>query len=784
MKYILSLIIGLWTLSISVQAQYQISGYVTDVSTGEILIGANVFIPSLQAGTSTNNYGFYTLNVPSGSLKISSSFIGYETLKKTIYITENTSLKLALSPSTFITNEVLLTAEKRDKNVQETKVSTIEISIDQVKELPAFMGEVDILKTIQLLPGVQSAGEGNAGFYVRGGGPDQNLILLDEAVVYNAAHLLGFFSVFNADAIKSVELIKGGMPAQYGGRLSSVLNISMRDGNYQEHHASGGIGLISTRLTAEGPLKKDTASYIASFRRTYIDQLLKPVLKKKPEFEGNSYFFYDINAKVNYRLSDKDRLFLSGYFGKDKFSFNSTDSDFGISIPWGNATGSLRWNHIFNNGAFLNTSLIFSDYQFEFIAEQDDFEFGIFSGIRDFNIKSDVQQQINDKHLLRYGINVTQHIFTPSNVTGRIGETIINEGNIVRQYGTEFGVYISDEWKINPLLSVNAGLRFSGFGHFGPFTRFVKGPREELLDVITYNKGELIKAYGGLEPRITGRYILNENASLKAAFTQNYQYVHLASISSIALPTDVWIPSSDRVGPQLGRQYTIGYFRNLFDNYFETSAEIYYKHLENLVEFKEGAEPGTSVNDNTDNGLTFGNGQSYGLEVFLKKRLGTTTGWIGYTLSKTTRTFEELNNGKTFVATYDRVHDLSITVSHKFNKKWSLSSVFIYGTGKAITLPEQIYIVEGNLAVEYGERNSYRIPAYHRMDISATYTPNTKRKYQNNWVFSIYNIYNRQNPYLIFFDQEGELSQGTTKITAKQVSLFPIIPSVTWNFKF
>lgn len=768
----------------SAQAQVQFSGYVNDKNSSEFLIGANVVFPDLQLGVSTNSYGYFSIEVPAGEHRVQISFIGFQTLEDTLKISQNQSKNFYLEPAVFVTEEIVLTAERQDKNVQETAMSKLEIPMAQVLELPAFMGEVDILKSIQLLPGVQSAGEGNSGFYVRGGGPDQNLILLDEAVIYNAAHLLGFFSVFNADAIKSAQLTKGGMPAKYGGRLSSVLDISMRDGNYKKHQVSGGIGLISSRLTVEGPIKKDTASYMIAARRTYLELLLNPVLKANPEFEGNSYFFYDLNTKINYRLSDRNRLFLSGYFGQDLFTYQSPDSEFGIQIPWGNATGSLRWNHVLNGGGFMNTSLVFSNYKFEFNAVQDEFEFGIFSGIRDYNLKWEIQGPKRGNHSLNYGANIIYHVFTPSNVTGKLGDTEINTGDIIRQYGIETGWFISDQWTISPRLSVDLGLRLSSFSHIGPFTRYQKNDQKELLATINYAAGEHIQSYGGLEPRFNLRYLLDETSSLKASYTENYQYVHLASISAIALPTDVWIPSSDIVEPQFGQQLAMGYFKNFKDNTYETSFEVYYKNLEGLVEFKEGAQPGADVNDNTDNNLTFGTGNSYGAELFIKKRLGKSTGWLGYTWSRTTRQFEDINDGKRFLATYDRTHDLSITFSHKLNKKWSIGSVFVFGTGKAITLPEQSYLVNGELYVEYGERNSYRIPPYHRLDISATFRPKSKKGLEQFWVFAVYNVYNRRNPYFIRFDTEGSLAEGAIRTSAKQVSLFPIIPSVTWNFKF
>lgn len=765
--------------------QVTISGYITDSISGESLIGANIAIPAAGVGTATNTYGFYSLTVPAGKHTLEFSYIGYQSQTEEVEVREDLDLSITLRESTEVLNMVVLSSERDDKNVSSSEMSTIDLEVSQVQKLPALFGEVDILKTIQLLPGVQSAGEGSAGFYVRGGGPDQNLILLDEAVVYNASHLLGFFSVFNSDAIKNVELIKGGMPAKYGGRLSSVLDISMRDGNYKKHEVNAGIGLISSRATVEGPIVKDKSSYIVSARRTYIDVLLQPFEDQIPDLEGNSYFFYDLNAKLNYRISSKDRLFLSGYFGRDRFTFRSPDSDFSVEIPWGNATGSLRWNHLITPKLFLNSTLVYSDYQFEFNAGQDDFQLGLFSGITDVNWKNAFSWRPNTDHHVEMGVDYINHTFVPSNVTATLGDTRIEPDEVINYKAHEFAVYAQDDWEISPRLKVNAGLRYSMFGQVGAFDRFIYNDNDELEEVISYEDGEIVEFYHGLEPRISMKFQLDETSSIKAAYTFNYQYVHLASISSVALPTDVWVPSSDLVKPQEGIQYALGYFKNFANNTYEASAEVYYKDLKGLVEYKEGESPTASTNDNPDNALTFGTGISYGLELFLKKRLGALTGWIGYTLSKTTRTFDEINNGETFVAKYDRVHDLSVTATYEFNKKWTLGSVFVYATGNSITLPEQRYFINGEVVVDYGERNSYRLIPYHRIDLSATYTPHKPNsKVKTSWVFSVYNIYNRKNPYFLYFDTDGDVQEGNFTTTAKQVSLFPIIPSITWNVKF
>ena len=776
--------------AVATQAQTQrftISGYVRDASNGEALIGATVMLKNPVAGTATNTYGFFSITADQGTYDFSVVYIGMESFNSKIELTKDTFIEVRLKTREL--KEVVITDEKADQNIDDAQMGSVRLEMKKVKQIPAFMGEVDILKTIQLLPGVKGGAEGNSGFYVRGGGPDQNLILLDEATVYNAGHLFGFFSVFNGDAVKDINLIKGGMPAQYGGRLSSVLDITMKEGNDQKFEVDGGIGVIASRLTIQGPIKKDTASFIVAARRTYIDVLMKPFIKETSPFKGSGYYFYDLNTKINWRINDKNRVFASGYFGRDVFSYNNSESGFKVGIPWGNATTSLRWNHLFGPKLFLNTTAVFSDYKFEFIAEQDGFEFKLFSGIRDFNGKLDFYYQPNNKHDVRFGTNYTWHIFTPNNVSAKAGETVFDLGGLIKQYAHETGIYINDDWDITDRWRVSAGVRYSYFMQVGPFDRYIKDVTGRTIDTIHYNKLKKVADYGGIEPRISVRFMVDETSSIKAAYTRNLQYVHLATLSPISLPTDIWVPCSDVVKPQDGWQAAVGYFKNFRDNEYETSVEIYYKHMLNQVEFIPGALPEDNVNNNTDNNFTFGSGESYGAEFFIKKRTGKFNGWIGYTLSWTTRTFPGIEDGRTFFARYDRRHDVSVVAIYDLNEHWSFGAVFVYGTGNAITLPESRYIIEGQIVPEYGPRNSYRMAPYHRADITATYTCKEKKlfhklPYQNSWNFAVYNVYNRHNPYFIYFDTEGSVDQGNITVKAKQVSLFPIIPSVTWNFSF
>lgn len=773
-----------WISHCVAQSNFTVSGFVKDAQSGESLIGASIYVKDPLVGASTNQYGFYSLTLPSGQYNVFISYLGYEDDSVSIDLTDNVRHQFSAQPKAITTKTVEITATRDNQNIESTEMGVTKLDMKQIELLPAFMGEVDLLKTIQLLPGVQSAGDGNTGFYVRGGGPDQNLILLDEAVVYNASHLLGFFSVFNANAVNSVKLYKGGMPANYGGRLASVVDVTMKEGNMKKYEVDGGVGLISSRLTVQGPIKKDTSSFIISARRTYIDVLVTPLIPDTSRFAGSRYYFYDLNGKFNYILSDKDRLYLSGYLGRDIFNFNNNEDDFLVQTPWGNSTASLRWNHLFSNRLFLNTSLIYTDYRFRFAAEQGDFNFELFSGIKDWNLHFDFLYVPSARHNIKFGLQNIYHTFTPGNISASSDEVEFNTGAIIRQHAFEEALYINDEFSVSDRLKINAGLRFSTFWQIGPFTRYTDNELSPIPDTTVYKTFDKVASYSGLEPRLSLRYSLNHSSSFKAGFTHNYQYIHLASLSAVSLPTDIWVPSSDVVKPQIGTQYAIGYFRNFKENTYETSVEVYYKNMRNLIEYKEGSLPDDNVANNPDNNFTFGEGYSYGAEFFFKKRLGKLNGWVGYTWSKTMRQFDDLNEGKEFPARYDRRHDLSAVAAYEAGKRWVFSGTFVYGTGNAITLPSARYSIEGQIVNEYGERNGIRMAPYHRLDVAATLKGKTDKRFQSSWTFAVYNVYSRANPYFIYFDNEGELEQGNLEVTAKQVSLFPVLPSVTWNFKF
>ncbi len=762
------------------QNRVTLSGYIRDAKSNESLIAATVYVKELGIGTQTNNYGFYSITMPAGSYVVSFSYVGYATLDETLAMIESKSFNADLHSQSEI-QEVVVTGERKDENVKGTEMGTVSLGMDRIKTLPVIFGETDILKTLQLMPGVQSAGEGNSGFYVRGGGPDQNLILLDDAVVYNTGHLFGFFSVFNSDALKSVTLIKGSMPANYGGRLSSVVDVSMKEGNAREYHAQGGIGSIAARLTLEGPINKGKGSFMLSGRRTYIDPLIRPFAGDA--IRGSGYFFYDANLKANYKLGAKDRIYMSGYFGRDKFSFANEGQSFKAKIPWGNSTATFRYNHLFSDKVFINTTLVYNDYQFSFEGEQNNFAVKLTSGIRDWNAKSDVDWFTSGNHHIKAGAAYTYHTFKPNQISGRSDTTEFFPDNALIKYAHEAGAYILDEFDPFSWLKVNVGLRYSWFGQIGPYTRKTYDANEHAIDSTEYAPGSLVKSYGGLEPRLNLRFDLGHGSSIKSSIVRSNQYIHLVSNNGTTLPTDIWVPSSYYVRPQQAWQYSLGYFRNFLNNKIETSIEVYYKDMRNQVEYREGYTP-TSLRD-PERDFVFGRGEAYGAEFLINKTKGKFTGWIGYTLAWTNKIFEKLNNGEPFPAKYDRRHDLSIVASYEMNKKWTFSSVFVYGSGNAITLPTNYYFVDDQLVAQYSKLNAYRIFPYHRLDLSAVYTPQRAkpRRWKGSWAFSIYNVYSRQNPYFFYVDTRRN-ANGEYDVKVKQVSIFPILPAITYNFSF
>ncbi len=753
-RFIISVLLMLPIISLG-QKRFTVSGYAKDARNGETMIGATILVKGQTKGVSTNQFGFYSLTLNEGDYTLVCSYAGFQSSSIDIRLSEDKQLNFELSART-VMEEVVITSKKRDVNVKNAQMGKFVLPIEQIKAIPAFLGEVDLIKTIQLLPGVRNAGEGSAGIYVRGGGPDQNLILLDDAIVYNAGHLFGFFSIFNADAIKNVSLIKGGMPAQYGGRLSSVLDIAMKEGNDKKLQLDGGIGLIASRFSIQGPLKKDKSSFIISARRTYVDVLAKPAVPRKSEYYGSGYYFYDLNAKMNYKFSEKDRLYISGYFGRDVFDFVNGKRSLDVNIPWGNATATLRYNHVFNKRLFGNSTVVFNKYNFSFRATQSNFNVKLSSGIQDLNFKQDFDLYPFTGHKVKFGGAFTFHRYTPSVVTGNQDSVEFKPLNAQVKKAHEGALYFQDDWEINDKLKINAGMRYSWFRQVGEYKIYTTDADLNRTDSIVFKNGETVKLYGGFEPRLTIRYALTDETSVKASVSRNMQYTHLVSNAGTTLPTDLWVPSTFIVQPQKSWLYAAGLYKNFKDNMYETSVELYYKTMQNQIEYKEGYTPNTL--EDTENSFVFGKGWSYGAEFFVNKTRGRLTGWIGYTIGWVWRKFPGLNYGEKYPAKYDRRNDMSAVALYQLNKRWKLSATFVYGSGNAASLPVRFYFTNGILTQEYSRINEYRLPAYHRLDLSAIYSPkknDTRKKWYTEWVFSIYNAYSRQNPYFIYFDQEG-----------------------------
>ncbi len=739
-----------------------INGTISDAETGEFLIGANIYVTTIREGTTTNNYGFYSLTIRDrDSIGIQFSFLGYQTQIKKVLLTKNLRLNIELQPMSQSMDEVVVTAEARDKNVSQTQMGVLDIPPAKIKELPVILGEPDVLKVLQLLPGVQAGNEGTTGYFVRGGNADQNLILLDEAIIHNPNHLVGLVSAFNSRAINNVSLVKGGFPAQYGGRLSSILDISMREGNNKKFSGEGGIGLVSSQLTFEGPIKKDESSFIISGRRTYFDYLIKPFLSKKIK---TNYVFYDLNAKVNYKLGENDRIFLSGFYGKDDAFYSQDNIEYNLLID--NKAATLRWNHLFGSKLFSNTSLIYSGFNQDITALQDNAFSSVLSGIEDLCAKYDLEYYPNQKHKIKLGGQYFHHTFRStgdSQVFANTGQTPqVQSDSIPVKRFNEIALFVNDEVLLTDKFSFNAGIRVPGF---------FNGPTN----------------YFRVEPRLSFRYGINPTTSVKAAYTMMNQFLHLIPSAAAAIPTDIWIPSSQKTKPQNSQQYAIGLFKNFDDNTFESSLELYYKTMDDQILFREGNQFIRSLD--VDNLLVYGKGWSYGAEFFLKKSMGPLTGWAAYTLSWTNQKFPDLNFGFKFPFRHDRRHDLSLVANYELSKKWSLSGTFVISSGSAYTVPvgrtaviNGGTIFEGNYYI-YEERNNARLNPFHRLNLAATYKkPRTLfgKKYDSEWVFGIYNVYSRQNPYFIYFD----INPATEKPRARQVSLLPIIPSVSYNFKF
>ncbi len=751
------------------QQKYTLSGYFKDSKTGENLIGATITVNELQGkGAGTNSYGFYSITLPAGQYHVTGQFIGYAPQVKVINLDQSIRQNFTLEEQVNTLDEVIVSGQRPDDNILGTRMGIQKLYTKEIRSIPVLFGENDVLKTIQLFPGIKPAGEGSSGFYVRGGSSDQNLILLDEATVFNASHLLGFFSVFNSDAIKDITVYKGNEPAEYGGRLSSVLDIKMNDGNNQKTVVSGGIGLIASRISAEGPIVKDKGSFMISARRTYADLFLK--LSNDSMKNNSKLYFYDLNAKASYRINSNNRIYLSGYYGKDLITLQNT-----FGIDWGNISGTLRWNHLFSDRLFSNTSLIFSNYDYK-ISINNTNKINIISRIQDYGIKEDLQFYLQSNSTLKFGFNSIFYKIIPGIITA---DTEISLENLTNKYDWENSFYLSHQYKFNKTINVEYGARLSIFSALGPGDIYSYDINGNIADVASYQSGQFIKTYLNLEPRVTLDFLLSPLNSVKASLSRNVQNLHLLSNSTSGNPTDLWIPSSNNVKPELAEQASIGYYHNFKDNKYEFSVETYFKLLQNQLDYKNGAE--LIFNENVESQILFGKGRAYGIELLLKKKSGRFNGWISYTLSRTERKFDEINQGNYFPAKQDRTHDISLVGVYGLNKNWSLSATWVYYTGNAVTYPSGKYEIENTTMFYYSDRNANRMPAYHRLDLGATWTSNKRKNFESSWNFSIYNAYGRENAYIINF---RDSKNDPTKTEAVQTTLFKMIPSVTYNFKF
>ncbi len=781
MKFKLLLIFLLYASMVAAQ-NVTLSGHLKDASNGEALIGATLYVEELKQGTATNAYGFYSLTIPEGNYTLQISFIGYETVKQKINATTSQTISVALNESSEQLQEVIVKAEAANANVERVEMGIATLPIKTIQKLPAFMGEVDIIKTIQLLPGIQSGGEASSGLYVRGGGPDENLMLLDEAPVYNASHLMGFFSVFNSNAIKDIQVYKSGIPAQYGGKGSSVIDIRQKDGNSQRFGFDAGIGNLSSRLTVEGPIIKDKWSFIVAGRRTYYDILGKAAGLE--ELEDNRLYFYDLNGKSNLIINDKNRIYLSGYMGDDMFELGES-----MYMRWGNSTATARWNHIFGDKLFMNLSAIYSNYDYNLgIPGENADNFDWSSRIRDYNGKLDFTFFLNPRNTIKFGGNLIHHHFRPGKIETNGDNSMFSDLEIAWYNAMESAFYVSNEQTISDRFSIQYGLRLSHFQQVGKGElNIYENPdqldKNEIIETIIYEKGDKIgDAVIHLEPRLSMKYTLGSSSSVKASYNRMVQNLHLITNTQSPTPLDVWLPTSTYIKPLIVDQVSMGYFRNFSNNMWETSVEVYYKNMQNVLDYREGAE--LFLNNAIETELLHGSGESKGLEMLLKKSKGKLTGWIAYTLAKTTREIDGINDGNPYPSSYDRTHDFALVSTYQLNKQWNFAANFVYATGNPTSYPVAKYTMQGNQIYEYSARNSNRIPEYHRLDISATFDfrKNAKRRLKQSLNFSLYNVYGRRNAYSIT-PQASETNKNQTEFVQLSIIGAPI-PSVTYNLKF
>ena len=760
-------------------ARVTVSGYLKDAASGEALIGASVFVKSLGVGATANEYGFYSLSLPLGTYTFTFSYIGFAAHEETLTLEASRTLAVRLQAQGVQTEEVVVTGRAPDQNVRSTETGVVRLDARTIKLVPALLGEADLVRAIQLQPGVSTVGEGATGFNVRGGGIDQNLILLDEAPVYNSSHLFGLFSVFNPDAVKDVKLVKGGIPAAYGGRLSSLLDIRMKDGNSERLSVNGGIGLISSRLAVEAPIVKGKSSFIIAARRSYADVFLK----LSPTLKDNQAYFYDLSLKANYTLGLNDRVFVSGYFGRDVFKFGKL-----FQNNWGNATGTVRWNHVFGPRLFLNVTALASQYDYSLGVPEGSQGFEWNSNIRDYSLKADFELFRSPESTLHFGGSATYYTFQPGHVTPTATTSIFRELQLQRQRGTEFAAYLDEERQFGASLAVQYGLRVSMFDNRSTGTFYdYAGERGRQLTAIgthTYSGGEAVASYPNLEPRLSARYALSESSSLKASYNRMVQYIHLISNTTAATPLDVWLPSTRNILPEHADQVSLGYFRNFRSNAYETSVEVFGKLMDNQIDYINGAN--TLLNQNLESELLYGRGRAYGVELYAKKNTGTFTGWVSYTLSRSERQVDGLNNNNWYVNKYDKTHYLSVVGIYNRSARVTFSATFNYSTGVATTVPDARFVYQGLVVpnVTGDVRNNYRVPAYHRLDLGMTLKNKRPegRRWEGSWTFSIYNVYARRNAYSIYFQQNPDKPEQTEAV---RLSIFgSLLPSATYNFNF
>jgi hypothetical protein len=773
LSIVLLAVLSLRGFSVNDSPKATISGFVRDARNGETLTGAVIYTKENPTiGIATNSYGYYSLTLPAGKYTLIVQFLGYKSKSIPVDLVENIQLSFNMDEESIALKEITITGEKNNSNVVQSELIA-KINVKEIQNIPVILGEKDILKTIQLLPGVTPAGEGNAGFFVRGGGVDQNLILLDEAPVYNPSHLLGFFSTFNSDAIKDITLYKGGFPAEYGGRLSSVVDIKMNEGNSKEYHVSGGIGIIASRLSIEGPILKDRGSFMIAARRTYADVFLKllPGKGKDSTAKNSTLYFYDLNIKANFQVSARDRIYFSCYLGRDNFNLGGV-----VGLNWGNVTGTTRWNHIISDKIFSNTALIFNRYSYKFNVAVGSLNMNVLSEIKDWNLKEDLNYYLNSNNTIKFGFNSIYHTFVPSKVDS---SSFLRVRSMDNRYALENALYISNEQTISEHLKLSYGLRYSLFSSIGPGTVYTYNQLSDVVDSATYAKGKIFNSYGGLEPRLLLNYIINDSVSLKASYARSRQYIHLLSNTTSTTPFDLWVPTNANILPEIADQYTLGFFKNFSNNMYETSVEIYYKTLQNQIDYRNGAN--LILNNKVESQLVFGKGWGYGAEFLIRKKYGRLTGWISYTLSKTKRKFPDINSGNVFPAKQDRPNNIAVVGMYELNTKLTLSATWIYISGNVVTFPSGRYFVDGNIVPYYTERNGYRMPDYHRLDIGLTWQTKKTDKFESNWNFSVYNVYGRANAYAINFQQDPN---DLTKMQAVRLSLFRFVPAITYNFKF